>query len=78
MSIFVPKIWEQLMNNLNHERLFSRSEASTYLGVSTKTLAMWASTRRYDLPMIKIGRLAKYKKSDLDQFIARRTQGGAV
>lgn len=66
------------MDNLNHERLFSRSEAATYLGVSTKTLAMWASTRRYDLPMVKIGRLAKYKKKDLDAFITRRTKGGAV
>ncbi|MGD7037276.1 helix-turn-helix domain-containing protein [Methylotuvimicrobium buryatense] len=66
------------MNNLNHERLFSRSEAAIYLGVSTKTLAIWASTRRYDLPMVKIGRLAKYKKADLDAFITRRTQGGAV
>lgn len=74
----MPKIWEQSMDNLNHERLFSRSEAATYLGVSTKTLAMWASTRRYDLPMVKIGRLAKYKKKDLDAFITRRTKGGAV
>ena len=55
--------------------LFTRREAARYLGVTEQTLAVWASTKRYDLPMVKIGRLAKYRKPDLDAFIERRTVG---
>ena len=55
--------------------LFTRREAAHYLGVTEQTLAVWASTKRYDLPMVKIGRLAKYRKTDLDAFIERRTVG---
>jgi excisionase family DNA binding protein len=53
--------------------LFSRKEAADYLNVAAKTLAIWSSTKRYDLPFIKIGRLVKYKRSDLDAFIQRNT-----
>jgi excisionase family DNA binding protein len=52
----------------------SRKEAAAYLGVSEITLAIWKTTGRYSLPVYKIGRLAKYKKSDLDAFIASRMQ----
>ncbi|MBX3151512.1 helix-turn-helix domain-containing protein [Candidatus Obscuribacterales bacterium] len=51
--------------------LLTRREAATYLGVSEQTLAIWKCTGRYNLPYIKIGRLVKYKKADLDAFIAR-------
>ena len=54
--------------------LLSRKQAATYLGVSDITLAIWWSTRRYNLQVYKIGRLAKYKKSDLDAFIASGRQ----
>jgi excisionase family DNA binding protein len=54
--------------------LMTRKEAATYLGVSNITLAIWKSTGRYNLKVYKIGRLAKYKKSDLDAFIASRGQ----
>lgn len=53
----------------NADPLLSRSEAAQYLGVSEQTLAVWASTNRYPLHFFKIGRLVKYKKSDLDLFI---------
>lgn len=53
--------------------LLTRREAAAYLGVTPETLAVWASTRRYPLRFIKIGRLSKYRKSDLDEFINSRT-----
>jgi len=56
----------------NNDPLFSRPVAAEYLDVKTKTLAVWASTGRYNLKMIKIGSRAKYRKSDLDAFIAAR------
>ena len=54
--------------------LMSRKEAAAYLGVSEITLAIWKSTGRYALRCYKIGRLAKYKRSELDAFIASRIQ----
>ena len=54
--------------------LLSRKEAAVYLGVAEQTLAIWKCTKRYDLPYVKIGKLVKYKKSDLDAFIARNVQ----
>ena len=56
--------------------LMSRREAAVYLGVTEQTLAIWKTTGRYSLPVVKIGRLAKYRKSDLDAFILRRVHGG--
>lgn len=55
------------------KKLLTRFEAAEYLGVTEKTLAVWACVKRYNLPYVKIGRLAKYRRSDLDAFIARRT-----
>jgi excisionase family DNA binding protein len=50
--------------------LLSRKEAAAYLGVAKQTLAIWACTRRYDLNYVKIGKLVKYRRVDLDKFIA--------
>lgn len=55
--------------------LLSRDQAAAYLGLKPATLAVWACTQRYNLPMTKIGRLAKYRKSDLDAWIQSRTIG---
>ncbi len=50
--------------------LLTRREAASYLGVSEQTLAIWKCTHRYNLPCVKIGRLVKYRLSDLDAFIS--------
>lgn len=54
------------------ERLLTRQQAADYLGVQPGTLAVWASTGRYKLPMLKAGRLVRYKRSDLDAFLHGR------
>jgi predicted site-specific integrase-resolvase len=56
-------------------RLLNRVEAAEFLGVKPQTLAIWATTGRYSLPLIKVGRLAKYRLSDLERFLERRTIG---
>ena len=56
-----------------HSDLLTRRQAASYLGVTERTLAVWKCTRRYDLPCVKIGRLVKYRKADLDAFISRNT-----
>ena len=64
-----------LMMNALQTTLMTRVEAADYLGLAPHTLAVWQSTNRYGLPCVKIGRLAKYKLNDLDDFIQRRTTG---
>lgn len=58
-------------------QLLDRSGAAEYLGISPQTLAIWASTRRYGLPFVKIGRRVKYRVTDLDSFIESRVVGAA-
>jgi excisionase family DNA binding protein len=58
--------------------LLTREEAAEYLGVKVQTLAIWATTKRYNLPMVKVGRLCKYRREDLDKWLASRTVGGEV
>lgn len=53
--------------------LLSRREAAEYLGITERTLAVWACVKRYNLPYVKIGRLVKYRRSELDNFINRHT-----
>ncbi|WP_442497656.1 helix-turn-helix domain-containing protein [Methylobacter sp. sgz302048] len=56
--------------------LITSQEAAEYLGVTYKTLEVWRSTKRYHIPYIKVGRLVRYRKSDLEAFLLSRTQGG--
>jgi len=65
------------MNKSTYPRLLSRKEAADFLGVKEVTLAVWKSTKRYHLPVIKVGRLVRYRYSDLLDFIERRTVGGS-
>jgi hypothetical protein len=48
-------------------------QSADALGVQPTTLAVWRSTGRYNLPYIKVGRLVRYRISDLAEFLARRT-----
>lgn len=54
------------------QSLMDRKSAAKYLGLSPKTLAVWDSTKAHDLKPRKIGRLVRYRKEDLDEFIERR------
>lgn len=51
------------------KNLLSRKDAAEYLGIKPQTLAKWQSTKRYEIPYTKIGRLTKYRIIDLDKFI---------
>ena len=57
----------------NPNRLLNRKQAAEFLGVSEMTLAIWKSTNRYQVPCVKVGRLAKYRYNDLLDFVERRT-----
>ncbi|WP_031429853.1 helix-turn-helix domain-containing protein [Methylomicrobium agile] len=57
------------------QQLFPPKQAADYLGVKVSTLEVWRSTKRYNIPYVKVGRLVKYRQSDLDAFLESRTVG---
>ena len=60
------------------DELLDSKQAAAYLNCQPQTLMLWRCTGRYNLPFVKIGRLARYKRSDLDRFIASRTVGASA
>ena len=53
--------------------LWDKQQAAAYLGISVSTLSHWICDRR--LVFIKVGRLVKFRKTDLDRFIRRNVHG---
>ncbi len=58
------------------EPLITRREAAAIIGVAEQTLALWQSTGRYSLPCIKVGRLVRYRRADLERWLESRTTNG--
>ncbi|HCK82537.1 MAG TPA: helix-turn-helix domain-containing protein [Candidatus Competibacter sp.] len=58
--------------------LLTPEQAADRLGMSPDTLNVWRTTGRYNLPYVKIGRRVKYRASDVEAFIARRTRNNHV
>jgi len=55
--------------------LLTKEQVSDILGISVGTLAVWRTTKRYNLPYVKTGRLIRYREVDVDNFINSRLQG---
>lgn len=47
-------------------------ETAHVLGVTSGTLSVWRSTKRYSLPYIKIGHKVFYRGRDIESFIESR------
>jgi excisionase family DNA binding protein len=54
--------------------MLTPEQAADYLGVKPQTLAVWRSTARYAVPFVRVGRLVRYRKADLDRFLDRRAE----
>lgn len=54
------------------ERLPHR-EAAEYIGVTSDTLNVWRSEKRYPIPYLKVGSKVYYWKKDLDAWLESRT-----
>lgn len=52
--------------------LLTRREAAQYVGSTEGTLATWACTKAVQIPYLKIGRSVRYRRSDLDAWLATR------
>lgn len=57
---------------LEPEPLMSRKDAARYLSISPGTLAVWDSTKRYDLKPIKVGTAVRYRRSVIEEFLNRQ------
>ncbi|MFA3790836.1 helix-turn-helix domain-containing protein [Aliiglaciecola sp. SL4] len=53
--------------------LLNRNDAADYISVKPQTLSVWATTGRYSLPFVKVGRKVFYRREDLDNFLSSRT-----
>lgn len=53
-------------------RLLDESETATLLGTAPQTLTKWRCTKRYPLPFVRIGRLIRYRETDVLRFIQSR------
>ncbi len=58
--------------------LLGNIAAAAYLGVTPRTLEVWRCTKRHAIPYIKVGRLVKYRQSDLDTWLAGQTVGAVA
>jgi excisionase family DNA binding protein len=61
--------------NYAQDPLFTPPQAAEYLGISPGTLAVWRCAKRYPLAFIKVGRLVKYRQSELNRFLNDRSIG---
>ena len=55
--------------------LMDMKQASEYLGIKTSTL--YQMTMRHQIPVVKIGRLNRFRRTDLDNFISENIVEGS-
>lgn len=56
-----------------NDQLLDEKRAAAYIGLTNHcTMAVWRSTKRYNIPFVRIGRSIRYRKSDLDKFLEDR------
>lgn len=60
------------------QELLNNQQAAAYIGVTPRTLEVWRCTKRHAIPYIKVGRLVKYRKSDLDAWLSAQTVNANV
>jgi excisionase family DNA binding protein len=56
--------------------LLTTKETAGRLQITEGTLMVWRSTKRYPLKFVKIGRKVRYRLSDIEEFLDKRTMSG--
>jgi len=54
------------------KQLLDSKEAAEFLGISKNTLYEWTSQKK--IPYVKVGALLKFKRTDLERWLEKRTQ----
>jgi predicted DNA-binding transcriptional regulator AlpA len=63
-------------SKIENDKLLTPQETCQMLGLTNRdTLSVWRSTQRYNLPFVKIGRVVRYKQSDVIAFVRAHTHG---
>lgn len=57
------------MDNANMDNYISLEEAAAYLGIKAPTLRSWIKNPKNEVPAHKIGRLWKFKRSEIDEWV---------
>ena len=60
-----------------NENILTTKEAAEFLGLKEKTLRLWRAENKGP-SYIKINRTIRYRRDDLDEFVAKRMVGGAT
>lgn len=58
--------------------LLNEKSAADFLDVEPGTLSVWRSTGRWALPFVKVGHLVRYRRADLESWLASRTRADGV
>lgn len=56
--------------------LLTTEEAAAFLGCKANSLITWRCTRAVRIPFVKIGRLVRYRRRDLEAFLNAQTVEG--
>lgn len=67
------KAQSAIINQVAPGGLLSTIQAAQYLNIAPATLQVWRSTNRRILAYVKIGAQVRYRREDLDKFIADNT-----
>ncbi|MDA0711265.1 MAG: helix-turn-helix domain-containing protein [bacterium] len=60
------------MNSNTEGATWNNDTAAAYLGCTPGTLRVWVSKRR--VPFVRVGRLVRFRKSDLDKWLDKNLQ----
>jgi excisionase family DNA binding protein len=55
--------------------LLDNEQAAAYLGVTPRTLEVWRAVKRHKIKYLKVGRLVRYRRAELDRWLVSRTVG---
>ena len=72
----LPIIAEESSLRTNPPKLLNVTEASTYIGVSQRTLRSWISERK--IRVCRLGGRVVLRLVDVDRFIERHLEGGVI
>ncbi len=54
---------------MEDDKYISLEEAAEYLGVKPVTLRGWLKKEKYEIPAHRVGKLWKFKKTELDKWV---------
>jgi len=63
-----------MTKDLSKYQLLTPEETANYLGVKVQTLAAWRTSKKYNLPYVKIGKIIRYQQYLVNKWLAENTK----